>query len=36
VCALQHLTKFRYLLVKADAIDAKWIGDGHYALVADG
>jgi tRNA-specific 2-thiouridylase len=29
-------TKFRDLLVKADAIDAKWIATGHYARVADG
>lgn len=29
-------TKFRDLLVKADAIDAKWIATGHYARVDDG
>jgi tRNA-specific 2-thiouridylase len=29
-------TKFRDLLVKADAIDAKWIATGHYAQVLDG
>ena len=29
-------TKFRDLLVKADAIDAKWIATGHYARTADG
>ena len=29
-------TKFRDLLVKADAIDAKWIATGHYARVEDG
>jgi tRNA-specific 2-thiouridylase len=29
-------TKFRDLLVKADAIDAKWIATGHYARVAGG
>jgi tRNA-specific 2-thiouridylase len=28
-------TKFRDLLVKADAIDAKWIATGHYARVED-
>src|SRR5690606_35218096 len=28
--------KFRDLLHKADAIDAKWIATGHYARVADG
>jgi tRNA-specific 2-thiouridylase len=29
-------TKFRDLLVKADAIDARWIATGHYARVQDG
>jgi tRNA-specific 2-thiouridylase len=29
-------TKFRDLLKKADAIDAKWIATGHYAQVRDG
>jgi tRNA-uridine 2-sulfurtransferase len=29
-------TKFRDLLVKADAIDARWIATGHYARVIDG
>jgi tRNA-specific 2-thiouridylase len=29
-------TKFRDLLVKADAIDAKWIATGHYARTAGG
>jgi tRNA-specific 2-thiouridylase len=29
-------TKFRDLLVKADAIDAKWIATGHYARTIDG
>ncbi|MEO7458465.1 MAG: tRNA 2-thiouridine(34) synthase MnmA [Gemmatimonadaceae bacterium] len=29
-------TKFRDLLKKADAIDAKWIATGHYAQVKDG
>jgi tRNA-specific 2-thiouridylase len=29
-------TKFRDLLKKADAIDAKWIATGHYAQVHDG
>jgi tRNA-uridine 2-sulfurtransferase len=29
-------TKFRDLLVKADAIDAKWIATGHYARVENG
>jgi tRNA-uridine 2-sulfurtransferase len=29
-------TKFRDLLVKADAIDARWIATGHYARVAGG
>src|SRR6185503_16039391 len=29
-------TKFRDLLVKADAIDAKWIATGHYAQVVNG
>ncbi|MEO7368624.1 MAG: tRNA 2-thiouridine(34) synthase MnmA [Gemmatimonadaceae bacterium] len=29
-------TKFRDLVKKADAIDAKWIATGHYARVADG
>src|SRR5438445_710733 len=29
-------TKFRDLLVKADAIDAKWIATGHYARAIDG
>jgi tRNA-specific 2-thiouridylase len=29
-------TKFRDLLVKADAIDAKWIATGHYARTLDG
>lgn len=29
-------TKFRDLLQKADAIDAKWIATGHYARVEDG
>jgi len=29
-------TKFRDLLVKADAIDAKWIATGHYARVEGG
>lgn len=28
-------TKFHDLLVKADAIDAKWLATGHYARVAD-
>ena len=29
-------TKFRDLLVKADAIDARWIATGHYARTRDG
>jgi len=29
-------TKFRDLLHKADAIDARWIATGHYARVVDG
>ena len=29
-------TKFRDLVKKADAIDAKWIATGHYARVIDG
>ncbi|MEJ7809729.1 MAG: tRNA 2-thiouridine(34) synthase MnmA [Gemmatimonadaceae bacterium] len=29
-------TKFRDLLLKADAIDAPWIATGHYARVVDG
>ncbi len=29
-------TKFRDLLVKADAIDATWIATGHYARIVDG
>jgi len=29
-------TKFRDLVKKADAIDAKWIATGHYARVVDG
>ena len=29
-------TKFRDLLHKADAIDARWIATGHYAQVCDG
>ncbi|MGH2899019.1 MAG: tRNA 2-thiouridine(34) synthase MnmA, partial [Solirubrobacteraceae bacterium] len=29
-------TKFRDLLVKADAIDAKWIATGHYARTVGG
>ena len=29
-------TKFRDLVVKADAIDARWIATGHYARVRDG
>jgi tRNA-specific 2-thiouridylase len=29
-------TKFRDLLVKADAIDAPWIATGHYARMIDG
>jgi tRNA-specific 2-thiouridylase len=29
-------TKFRDLLRKADAIDARWIATGHYARVIDG
>jgi len=29
-------TKFRDLLVKADAIDARWIATGHYARTIDG
>jgi tRNA-specific 2-thiouridylase len=29
-------TKFRDLLRKADAVDARWIATGHYARVADG
>ncbi len=29
-------TKFRDLLVKADAIDAQWIATGHYARTIDG
>jgi tRNA-specific 2-thiouridylase len=29
-------TKFRDLLVKADAIDAPWIATGHYARIVDG
>jgi tRNA-uridine 2-sulfurtransferase len=29
-------TKFRDLVVKADAIDASWIATGHYARVIDG
>lgn len=28
-------TKFHDLLLKADAIDAKWLATGHYARVAD-
>ena len=28
-------TKFHDLLVKADAIDARWLATGHYARVAD-
>jgi tRNA-specific 2-thiouridylase len=28
-------TKFHDLLVKADAIDAKWLATGHYARVSD-
>src|SRR5574338_688979 len=29
-------TKFRDLLNKADAIDARWIATGHYARMVDG
>ena len=29
-------TKFRDLLRKADAIDARWIATGHYARIVDG
>lgn len=29
-------TKFRDLLHKADAIDARWVATGHYARVVDG
>lgn len=29
-------TKFRDFLAKADAIDARWIATGHYAVVRDG
>jgi tRNA-specific 2-thiouridylase len=29
-------TKFRDLLYKADAIDARWVATGHYAQVRDG
>ncbi len=29
-------TKFRDFLAKADAIDAKWIATGHYAVVREG
>ena len=29
-------TKFRDLLEKADAIDARWIATGHYARISDG
>ena len=29
-------TKFRDLVAKADAIDARWIATGHYARVIDG
>ena len=29
-------TKFRDLLHKADAIDARWIATGHYARIVDG
>jgi tRNA-uridine 2-sulfurtransferase len=29
-------TKFRDLVRKADAIDARWVATGHYARVADG
>src|SRR3954468_2298439 len=29
-------TKFRDLLRKADAVDARWIATGHYARVVDG
>jgi tRNA-specific 2-thiouridylase len=29
-------TKFRDLVAKADAIDARWIATGHYARVEDG
>jgi tRNA-specific 2-thiouridylase len=29
-------TKFRDLLAKADAIDARWIATGHYARIVDG
>jgi len=29
-------TKFRDLLRKADAVDARWIATGHYARAADG
>ena len=29
-------TKFRDLLEKADAVDARWIATGHYARVVDG
>src|SRR4051812_2682279 len=29
-------TKFRDLVAKADAIDARWIATGHYARVSDG
>jgi len=29
-------TKFRDLLVKADAIDARWIATGHYARIVGG
>lgn len=29
-------TKFRDFLAKADAIDARWVATGHYAVVRDG
>jgi tRNA-specific 2-thiouridylase len=29
-------TKFRDLVVKADAIDARWVATGHYARIVDG
>ena len=29
-------TKFRDLVTKADAIDARWVATGHYARVVDG
>lgn len=29
-------TKFRDLVFKADAVDARWIGTGHYARTVDG